>query len=323
MDLRQIYNSIKGKIDQVENLLHREYSSELPILKEMAGHVISSGGKRIRPALLCLAARALGYVGDKDVEYGAVFELVHTATLVHDDIIDNADVRRGKRVLHHKYGTTMSILFGDHLYNKAMEIAIREDDFRVVRLLNKATEKMIGGEILQYHRNFTLNQNLDDYIDLIQRKTAWIFAGCSQTAAIITNAGETLEKNLFDYGMNLGMAFQIIDDYFDYSSSEKKLGKPVGSDLLEGKITYPVFLMFEEKPELKKLIKQGFKEQHFDSQFISELVEEMNEIGVLEKTKDVARQYAGMAVKSLEKLPENKSREALEELPLFVVEREK
>lgn len=323
MNLREIYNSVKGKVEAVESLLEKELSGDLEIVTEMSSHSISAGGKRIRPALVCLAARALGYEGEKDIRYGAVFEMVHTATLIHDDIIDNADTRRGRTVLNRRYGSTMSILFGDHLYNKAMELAIRDDDFRIVRLINQATEKMITGEILQFNRNFDSSQTLDQYLDLIERKTAWVFAACAKSAAILANGGRGVEESFFNYGMQLGLAFQVIDDYFDYAASEKQLGKPVGSDLMEGKITYPLFLLMEREPEVVEDVARAFDSASVTNSFIKELLKKMKKTGALADSRRIAQEYAERAVSHLEGLPLNETVRALRSLPEFVVNRKK
>lgn len=323
MSLREIYSSIENKVRDVENLLEKELAGDLSIVEEMGRHVFEGGGKRIRPALLCLAARALGYEGNKDVRYGAVFELVHTATLVHDDIIDKAQTRRGRQVLNREYGTTISILFGDYLYNKAMEMAIRDDDFRIVRLINQATEKMIGGEVLQHFRNFSPDQTLEEYLDLIERKTAWVFAACGKSAAMLAGADEDVSERMFEYGKNLGMAFQVIDDYFDYAAKEETLGKPVGGDLREGKITYPVLRFLHYHPEQKTVIAAAFEEKEISAGGMEDLIRLMNKCGALEETRAEARQYAARAVELLEPLQRSSAFKALRKLPEYIISREK
>ena len=320
----RIYALIEGKMAQVEDLVRAELKSDVAVVEEMGDYVTSSGGKRIRPALTCLSALACGYSGDKDVRYGVVFEFVHTATLIHDDIIDEAELRRGRKVLHDIYGTTLSILFGDHLYNRAMEMALRDDDFRIVRLICKATAEMIEGEIIQEKQNFSMDYGLDDYMDLIRRKTAGIFASCSETGALLAGVKSEVEEAMRDYGLNLGLAFQIVDDFFDYGATKERIGKPVGSDLNEGKITYPVFLLLERaEDEAMSLVDSVFKRRGAEAGEIERLVELMKLHGVLEDTLEAARGFSEKAIGALDVLPKSKYREALERLPSFVVERSK
>ena len=324
MQLETIYSLIKDKIKATERLMREELRSDVPVIHRMGTYITQSGGKRIRPAVLCLSAKSCGYEGDKDVRFGVVFEFVHTATLIHDDIIDNSDLRRGRRVMNKKFGTTLSILFGDYLFNVAMEMALRDDDFRIVRLINKATDKMIQGEIIQSERNYSADLSLDDYMDLIERKTAYVFASAAQAAPILAGSGTKVEEEFFEYGMNLGIAFQLIDDYFDYASTEEKLGKPVGSDLREGKITYPILTLLErsgKKP--REVVKRCFDTRSVREEDLQYLLTEMRECGALEATKESALQYASKAAKSLTLLEDSAYLDALRELPVFVVERNK
>lgn len=324
MRLEQIYSLIKGKLADSERLIREELASDIPIVREMGVYITESGGKRIRPALLCLCAGACGYSGDKDVRYGVVFEFVHTATLIHDDIIDNSDLRRGRIVLNRTFGTTLSILFGDLLFNNAMRLALRDDDFRIVRLICEATDKMIGGEIIQSRRNFNADLTMADYLDLIQRKTAWIFASAARAAAILADGGDDIEKEMFSYGMNLGMAFQLIDDYFDYASSEKQLGKPVASDLREGKITHPLLVLQEmDGGSTREIVREAFARQRVDNAESAEIINRLRLSGALERTKEEARAYARRAIDNLGLLPESRYTQALRRLPDLLVEREK
>lgn len=324
MRIEEIYKLVKDKIGAIENKIQAELKTDYPIITKMGNHIVKSGGKRIRPALLCLAARACGYSGDRDINYGVVFEFVHTSTLIHDDIIDHSDLRRGKTVLNKVFGTNMSILFGDHLYNSAMRLAIKYNDFRIVRLINVATDKMITGEILQSERNYKPELSMQEYMDLIERKTAYVFASCAQAAPILAESGKAIEQEFFNYGMNLGIAFQLIDDYFDYASSEKKLGKPVGSDLREGKLTFPILRLIEkEGSKISRIVKSSFKNKLVEETDMTFLIRRLNESGSLEETRLEALKYAKAAVDSLKSVEDSPYRKALEELPVFVVERNK
>jgi octaprenyl-diphosphate synthase len=320
----RIYSLIKDELAIAEERIAAELNSEITIIREMGVYITKSGGKRIRPALLSLCARACGYKGDKDTRYGVVFEFVHTATLIHDDIIDNAELRRGRKVMHDLYGTTISILFGDWLYNTAMEMALRDDDLRIIRLICRATNRMIEGEIIQEKRNYKIETSLADYMDLITRKTADLFSSCALTGAILAGADIEIENAMADYGLSLGIAFQLIDDYFDYSATSKRIGKPVGGDLSEGKITYPLLLLLERTGEkAHKLVESVFARRKASEGELQRLIGLMVEHSALEDTVSEARVFAEKARASIESLAASEFKEALLELPNYVVERSK
>lgn len=319
-----IYSLVKNKIESIEKEIRRAFSSEVPVVAQMGSYVTESGGKRIRPVLLCLSAASCGYEGGKDVRYGVVYEFVHTATLIHDDIIDEAELRRGRPVLHHRYGTTLSILFGDLLYNKAMNLALRDDDLKIIRLISGATARMIEGEIVQSERNFSVDLSLADYMDLIQRKTADLFACCAQTGAILAEADESVEMALKEYGFNLGLAFQLIDDYFDYASDQRQIGKPVGNDLKEGKVTYPLLVLFSRTgSRAVDMVAESFRERNVSPDMLSGILDLMREHNALEATVEAAKGFADKAREIAGIIPDSPYRQALEELPRFVVERTK
>lgn len=320
----RIYNLIKDQLKATEKEIRTELSSDVPIITSMGRYITESGGKRIRPALLCLAASACGYDGSKAARYGVVFEFVHTATLIHDDIIDSSKLRRGRPVVHEQFGTTLSILFGDYLFNTAMGMALRDDNLRIIRLICDATARMIEGEIIQAERNFSTGISLEDYMDLIRRKTAYIFSCCAQAGAILADSDKETEKALRDFGLNMGIAFQLIDDYFDYASTAKRLGKPVGNDLLEGKVTYPVLLLFERMgEEALKLVEEFFENRSMGGDEVQRIIEMLIRYDTLEDTKAKAGEFAQKAKNALGILPPSKYLEALLELPAFVVNRRK
>jgi octaprenyl-diphosphate synthase len=319
----KIYSLVKDRIGLVEDEIHNVLACDVAIVSEMGAHITESGGKRIRPALLSLCAAACGYKGDKDVRYGVVYELVHTATLIHDDIIDNAELRRGKTVMHKRFGTTLSILFGDLLYNSAMDLALRDDDLRIIRLICRATTKMIEGEIIQSERNYSVRLDMEEYLDIVRRKTAHLFSACALTGAILAGTGEPTEKALADYGLNLGVAFQIVDDYLDYTSTREVLGKPTCGDLIEGKVTYPLLLLLTKSREAVELVKQVFIRRTASKDELNTLLEMMSALEVLEDTLDAAKEYAETALEAVSILPASRFSEALNKLPDYVIERRK
>ena len=238
---------IEAKLKEVETVLTDRTRSGIPTIALIGDYLVEGGGKRIRPALLLLGAHMLGYEGDRDVRYGAMIEFIHTATLVHDDIIDDAETRRGRTSVNRRWGNELTVLFGDYLYMKSMEIALEEGDLRVLRVLSDVTLRMTEGEIIGAERRGLLDLTLEGYLDIVRRKTALLFAGaCKIPSYLVADAfgesSETWGERLWEYGLSLGIAFQLQDDLLDYTANEADLGKPVLSDLKEGKLTLPLIL---------------------------------------------------------------------------------
>ena len=294
---------IEGKLRLVETRLQERTRSGIPTISLIGDYLVESGGKRIRPALLLLGSHLLGYEGERDVNYAAMIEFIHTATLVHDDIIDDAELRRGRPSVNRRWGNELTVLFGDFLYMKSMEIALEEGDLRVLRLLSDVTLRMTEGEIIGAERRGLLDLTLEGYLDIVRRKTALLFAGaCKIPSFLVTEAfGETREAwgdRLWDYGMSLGIAFQLQDDLLDYTAKEVDLGKPVLSDLREGKQTaliayagttaaWPGIAPFIGKADLSE--EEG-----------AEVKERLRDCGALDAADDLARSHAGRAVAALD-----------------------
>ena len=209
----------------------------------MGRYIQKSGGKRVRPAVLLMAARLSGYHGDRAVLYASVVEFIHTATLVHDDIIDGADLRRGRLAVHSRWGNDITVLLGDYLYIKSMAMALTQDSLEIIRLLCDVTLRMIEGELYQLTKTGDVDITEDEHLEIIRRKTAFLFGGCAQIGGMLGGVTPEQEAALRDYGFNLGIAFQLVDDLLDYTADAAALGKPVGGDLREGKVTLPIILL--------------------------------------------------------------------------------
>ena len=205
----------------------------------MGRYIQKSGGKRVRPAVLLMAARLSGYKGDRAVLYASVVEFIHTATLVHDDIIDGADLRRGRLAVHSRWGNDITVLLGDYLYIKSMAMALTQDSLEIIRLLCDVTLRMIEGELYQLTKTGDVDITEEEHFEIIRRKTAFLFGGCAQIGGMLGGVSPEQETALRDYGFNLGIAFQLVDDLLDYTADAAALGKPVGGDLREGKVTLP------------------------------------------------------------------------------------
>ncbi len=239
---RQLFEPVRADLDRVEQEFVRQVESRVQLIPQIGRYIASSGGKRVRPAVLLLAARLAGYTGDRGVLYGSVVEFIHTATLVHDDIIDEAELRRGRLSVHSRWGNDITVLLGDYLYIKSMALALTQDSLDIIRLLCDVTLRMIEGELYQLTKTGDIDITEDEHFEIIRRKTAYLFAGCAQIGGMLGDTTADQRQALWDYGFNLGVAFQLVDDLLDYTADETVLGKPAACDLREGKVTLPVVL---------------------------------------------------------------------------------
>lgn len=305
-------SSIEFKLKQVEAELERRTQSTVPTIALIGDYLVEGGGKRIRPALLLLASRLLGYEGEKDVRYGAVIEFIHTATLVHDDIIDDAELRRGRASVNRRWGNELTVLFGDFLYMKSMEIALEEGDLRILKLLSDVTLSMTEGEIIASERRGSIDLSLTGYLDIVRRKTALLFAAACRIPSYLIPSGEAFADPLWEFGLSLGIAFQLQDDLLDYTASEKDLGKPVLSDLREGKLTLPMIISLPEATRSeKKLIGTVIREQGFSSVPSEKILEIVRRIGAIERAQFLVSEYADRARDLALELPASPARDGL------------
>ena len=314
---------IEAKMARVEAELKSWLVSDVEVVSRLGGWVSASGGKRLRPALLLLSSGLVGYRGEMDVLFGAVFEFIHTATLVHDDIIDEADVRRGRASLNRKWGNDLSVLMGDHLYLKAMKMALRAQDLRILELLADVTLRMIEGELIQTHVNGRLDLTEEQYLDIVERKTALLFSACCRVPAMLARRGEAEERALAAYGRDLGMAFQVVDDLLDLTSEEEKLGKPVGWDLRKGELTLPlIHLLRLGTSRHRDLVIGVLSEGPLTSANRKRILEALAETGALHSSREVAAGWAIRALGHLDRFPAGAFRTALSQVPEFVISRD-
>ena len=245
-DLRDIIQLVEEDLARVEEIFEAQFRSDVGLVGEIGRYIREGGGKRIRPALLLLACRLCGYRGERAITLASVVEFIHTATLLHDDIIDEATVRRGKRSVNSRWGNDITVLLGDFLYTKSMSMALSQDNLPILRLLSDVTLRMIEGELLEIERNGDLRMSEAQHVDIIRRKTADLFAACLSIGATLGEVGEEKRRALTSYGLNLGICFQMVDDLLDFTADEKVLGKPVNNDLREGKLTLPVIYLLRK-----------------------------------------------------------------------------
>jgi octaprenyl-diphosphate synthase len=321
--LREIVALVEDDLARVEELFAEQVRSDVKLVGEIGRYVQEGGGKRIRPALLLLGCRLCGYRGDRAILLASVVEFIHTATLLHDDIIDEATVRRGRRSVNSRWGNDITVLLGDFLYTKSMAMALSQDNLKILRLLSDVTLRMIEGEILEIERNADLAVRVEDHIDIMRRKTADLFAACLRIGAILGEVGEERERALTSYGENLGLCFQMVDDLLDFTAEEETLGKPVANDLREGKLTLPmIFLLRRAGATVAPQVKAVLEDRGFDRVSREEIVRLVREHGALEEARAMAFEYADRARRDLLAFERSKYREALEALPDFILSRD-
>jgi octaprenyl-diphosphate synthase len=320
----RIIDLIAPKLQLVEEELRRNFQSQIQTLHDVGEHILGGGGKRLRPALLLLVSKMLRYEGHRDVVYGAVIEFIHTATLVHDDIIDEAAIRRGRTSINYRWGNNLTVLVGDYLYTHSMNLALAEGNLDVLRLLSNVTIRMIEGEILALEQNGRADLTIDDYFEIVGRKTAALFGACCRIPAYLVDLTENSATALFNYGFNLGVCFQLIDDLLDFTSSTEVLGKPALSDLKEGKVTLPLLLTMPRATDAeRKIIARVASRKSFDDADPAEMIELVSKYDALDETRAIARDYASRARAALEPFPDSPAREALDLALDFVLDRDR
>jgi octaprenyl-diphosphate synthase len=320
---KEIFELLREDLAAIEREFGRDTVSPVEAITEIGEYLRGGGGKRIRPMLLLLSAKLVNYTGRGAIRLGAVVEIIHTATLVHDDIIDEAQTRRGRPAANTQWGNSKCVLAGDWLYMQAFKIAVQERNFRILDTLIELTQQMVEGELLQMEKLGELIA-LDEHFDLIYRKTACLFSVCMRLGAILGGATPEQEENLAQYGRDLGMAFQIVDDVLDLTASEDVLGKPVASDLREGKVTMAVIHALERCTLAEReMIQTVMRERAFDGVTHSDILEILDRHGSIEAAHQRALQYAALARNAICNFPGSDSKRALLWAPEYVVAREK
>ena len=318
------FNSIKklttAEAKAVDQLIINELSSDVILINQMGSYIVGSGGKRLRPMLLLLAAKALGGVSDNHLLLAAVIEFIHTATLLHDDVVDDSELRRGKESANAVWGNAASILVGDYLYSSAFEMMVRTGNMRVMEILSKTTTAIAEGEVLQLLNCNNPETTEHKYLEVIARKTAILFSAATRLAAVITGAPAETEQGLAQYGQHLGIAFQLIDDALDYKASKDELGKNLGDDLAEGKPTLPLIYAIQNgNPSEAKIIIDAIKNGDRDAfNEVYAIVQKTKSIDYTEQRADLEAQKA---ITALDVLPDSEYKQALTLLAKFSVQR--
>jgi len=322
--LTNLYNNILKELEEVEEKLKLFSRSPNKLVSEVSTYLFQKSGKRIRPALLLLCSKLLGYKGKENILLSALVETIHTASLIHDDIIDNSDVRRGKESVHAKWGPNITVLLGDYLYIKALGLSLHSKHRQIIQILTSISARMIEGELSEYYISGNLDVNEEDYLDIINKKTASLFSASCQIGGILGKASKREENLLIEYGNNLGMSFQIIDDLLDFTGDEKILGKPILSDLNEGRLTLPlIYTLKNDGKDNRKRISDFLSQKNLQKKPIKEILKIVKSNGALDYTKKKAEEFSLKSRKIISQFPKSIYRDALELLPEFTLHRRK
>ena len=320
MTAQRIYDTVADDFSRVNDLIIKRLSSDVPLVEKIAQYIIESGGKRLRPLLVLLSSQAIGYKGDDHLKLAAVIEFLHTATLLHDDVVDTSDLRRGRSTANARWGNAPSVLVGDFLYARAFEMMVELQSLRIMSVLSRATAVIAEGEVMQLTNVKNPDLSESQYMEVIHNKTAMLFEAASHTGALLAGASNDQEIALRDYGKHLGLAFQLVDDVLDYRGDAEAMGKNVGDDLAEGKTTLPLIYAMEKGVESERqLIRQAIRKGGLDD--LHAILQIVDRSGALEYTMAKAREQATLAAACLDALPASEHRNAMTLLADLAVSR--
>jgi octaprenyl-diphosphate synthase len=324
ISLAQLFEPVREDLKRVDEEFVRHVQSQVDLIPKIGKYIHGSGGKRIRPAVLLMASRLCGYTGDRAVLYAAVVEFIHTATLVHDDIIDDSELRRGRLAVHSQWGNDVSVLLGDYLYIKSMAMALMYDELAIIRLLCDVTLRMIEGELYQLTKNGDPDISEEEHFEIIRRKTAYLFGGCAQIGGMLAGIPSAQAEALGAYGFNLGIAFQLVDDLLDLTGKAESLGKPVGSDLREGKITLPIIhLLPQLSPADQDVVRHVVRDRAMTDDVWERISGWLADHRCADSAYDRAVEFALEAKRHLRAFPQGPERDALMALPDVVLVRDR
>lgn len=324
LSLNNLYHSILKDLDKVDRKLKLFIDSPNRLISEIGSYIFQNSGKKIRPALLLLCSKLFGYKGDENILMSALIETIHAASLIHDDMIDSSDTRRGRESIHTRWGPNITVLLGDYLYITALNYSLQSKHSQITQILTGISARMIEGELNEYCWSGNLDLAEEDYLDIIDKKTASLFAAACQIGGILGNASDKEEHSLVEYGTSLGLSFQIIDDLLDFTAEEEVLGKPVFSDLSEGRITLPlIYTMNNDGTANRKRITEILNEKQLSKDTQKEILDIIQSNGALDYTYKRAEEYSTKSQKIISQFPESVHREALILLPEYMLARNK
>ena len=321
MDIQSIYTLIEDDMSLVDTMIQARLHSDVVLIKQLGHYIINSGGKRLRPALAILCARASGYNGEQHINLATIIEFIHTATLLHDDVVDNSDLRRGKETANSVWGNEASVLVGDFLYTRSFEMMVEMDSMRLMQILSSTTNIIAEGEVLQLLNCNDADTSQARYLEVIHHKTAKLFEAAGLLGAVISQATSDVEHAMSRYAMHLGSAFQLVDDLLDYSASSENIGKNVGDDLAEGKPTLPlIYAMQYGSKEQADIIRHAI--EHGERDKIDDIIHIINQTGAIDYTQQAAQNEVDNAITALSIISPSPYKEALIGLAHFAIHRD-
>ncbi|MBA3535962.1 MAG: polyprenyl synthetase family protein [Tatlockia sp.] len=320
MTVNRLRELVSDDFDAVNNLIIDNIQSQIGLIDDLAHHIVQSGGKRLRPLLVLLASHACGYQGQDHIKLAAMIEFFHTATLLHDDVVDESTLRRGRETANEIWGSKASILVGDYLFTQSVQLMVQVDHPRILRLIANTSHQISCGEIKQLTNRHNIALSVEEYFDVIRSKTALLFAASAAIGPLLSHAEKGVEDSLYAYGLHLGNAFQLIDDALDYCSDAQTMGKNIGDDLADGKATLPLIHAMEHcTSSQQQLIIKSLKEGSLKQ--LPEILEIIKTTEAIEFTRNFAAQEITLALKALEILPDSAYKNALVELTQFALGR--
>ncbi|MBD3415348.1 MAG: hypothetical protein GF421_13080 [Candidatus Aminicenantes bacterium] len=322
--LKDLYSSIQQDMNEIENEIKKFTASPNPLVREISSYLFKKSGKKIRPALLSLSSKLLGYKGTKHILMGTLVEMIHTASLIHDDIIDDSDKRRGKETIHTRWGPNITVLLGDYLYINTIGTSLNTEFLDITRILIKASTKMIEGELNEYYLSGDLTISEKDYLDTLDKKTASLFSASCQIGGKLAKAPSEHIKMLADFGTHFGMSFQLIDDLLDYLGDPDSLGKPVLSDLKEGRITLPlIYTLNNDGLENRQHITELYNQKKFNTYSLKKIIGIVKSNGALDYTYQKANEYSSSARRILNNFQDSIYRDSLVQISDYMLHRNK
>ncbi|VAW59908.1 Octaprenyl diphosphate synthase [hydrothermal vent metagenome] len=320
MQVDNIKALVADDMTAVDAVIQKRLSSDVVLVNQLSHYIVNSGGKRLRPILCLMASRAYGYEGIHHHTLSAIIEFIHTATLLHDDVVDESELRRGKETANALFGNAASVLVGDFLYSRAFEMMVDVDSMKVMQILAETTNVIAEGEVMQLMNCHDADTTERRYLDVIHAKTAKLFEAATRLGAVLCKRPEAEEKAMASYGMHLGTAFQLIDDVLDYSSTAEEMGKNVGDDLAEGKPTLPlIYAMRNGTAAQSKVVRLAIEEGGLN--YLEEVMAAIKETGAIEYTENTAKNEAKLAIQQLQHLPDSDYKQALQDLANYSVDR--
>lgn len=322
MSLEDIFSYYEKELKQVEKELQSIFQSEAVLIPTIGSYIINAGGKRIRPLFLLLSTDLVGYQDYKRIIMAAVLEALHTASLLHDDVVDEAEIRRGKKSANKIWGNQVTVLIGDYLYAKALWLSVAQESLPIMEALSYATSKMAEGEILQLMKAGDPEITFDEYIKIISGKTAGLITAACRIAGILANLSEEKLNALTDFGYNIGVAFQMVDDILDYVAEESQLGKKLGKDLMEGKITLPIIELLKKAKEKEEIVKI-IKSENFSDKDLHLILSYLSKYNCIESSMEIAQNYVKKAKEALRIFPNSEHKDRIIKMADYILRRKK